>query len=513
MKSKKTLVLLILVLLTGGFLRFYNLGRESFWLDESATALAMKYRGPYENLKNIYKTGQILPELYVNNPDLPHGNQDLPVYYFLLANWVKIFGLSEITLRSFSALFGLLSILIVFFIAKEIFNKNVALLSSLISSMSVALIASSQEARNYSFYLFISLLSVYFLIKFLNTDKNNFLAMFIAATIIGAYTHFIFILLVFFEAVFIYWQELSSIAGLGKFRLSKLGASFFIVILSYLPLLARVLNQTLSTIEYIAKPNLLNSLQMLATFNAWIYTSEQMKRIKGALVSKNFIGMPLSDYMLIFSILLLSIILTVFALKSLFIILKKRKRNEMFLVMLVVVPLLASLITSYIHPSISTFGGFGSINFIIYVIPAYFIMASHGILCIKRKHAKILILLIIILSITPMISYHSNVRKMQFREAALFLKGKIESNDVIFFNIRTGITPFTYYYGETNRTYPLANLSRATELSKDKKSIWLVSTLTKYSDRNSAIKKYFDSRYKLAEKKEFFDLTAYHYVQ
>ena len=90
---------------------------------------------------------------------------------------------------------------------------------------------------------------------------------------------------------------------------------------------------------------------------------------------------------------------------------------------------------------------------------------SYGVLNIKPKYARIAITLFIILSIAPIIAYNSSTKKMQFRESATYLKDKIGKDDVIFFNINTGITPFTYYYGESAQTYALPNISRAIELA------------------------------------------------
>ncbi|MCH7887721.1 MAG: glycosyltransferase family 39 protein, partial [Proteobacteria bacterium] len=79
--------------------------------------------------------------------------------------WTKLFDVSEISLRLFSAVFGSLSIIIVYLVAKELSNNKIALLSSFIFSLSMANIQYSQEARLYSLLVFISLSSVYFFIK------------------------------------------------------------------------------------------------------------------------------------------------------------------------------------------------------------------------------------------------------------------------------------------------------------------------------------------------------------
>ena len=61
--KKKYLALFAIVLL-GAFLRFYSIGEESFWLDESATALSIKKHSVGGIFYNTIKLGQILPGYY-----------------------------------------------------------------------------------------------------------------------------------------------------------------------------------------------------------------------------------------------------------------------------------------------------------------------------------------------------------------------------------------------------------------------------------------------------------------
>ena len=100
MENKKILKILILIILLGSILRLYGIGDESFWIDEGSTALTViKYNG-LEILKNIYEQGQILPGDY---PAI----SDLPVYHYTVEFWSLFFGISEVSLRAYSAFFGI----------------------------------------------------------------------------------------------------------------------------------------------------------------------------------------------------------------------------------------------------------------------------------------------------------------------------------------------------------------------------------------------------------------------
>ena len=125
MKGKHKLLVSILII--GAVLRFYMIGNESFWVDEATTALSIEKYDLSELINNIYTRGQILPD-YLNS------NLDFPVYYLGLEMWSNIFGVNEFSLRSFSAIFGILPIFLVYVLSKELFNEKIGLISSFLFS-------------------------------------------------------------------------------------------------------------------------------------------------------------------------------------------------------------------------------------------------------------------------------------------------------------------------------------------------------------------------------------------
>src|SRR5690606_19382405 len=82
--------LLLLVLLAAG-LRFYDLGEQSLWIDESMTWLRV-----------IVPWDKVLDTLR-NSPNLPTS-------YLLIKPVIDTFGASEFWLRFISALFGVLAV-------------------------------------------------------------------------------------------------------------------------------------------------------------------------------------------------------------------------------------------------------------------------------------------------------------------------------------------------------------------------------------------------------------------
>ncbi|MHA2010335.1 MAG: glycosyltransferase family 39 protein [Promethearchaeota archaeon] len=106
------------ILLLGLFLRFYDLGSESVWFDESVSIIIAN-----SDWIEILKTAT--------------NDQHPPLYYFILQFWVSLFGNSEFSARLPSAIFGFLSLLVMFKVGYLFFDKEVGILSSLILGLSV----------------------------------------------------------------------------------------------------------------------------------------------------------------------------------------------------------------------------------------------------------------------------------------------------------------------------------------------------------------------------------------
>ena len=93
-----TTVLFGLILLLGITLRFYDLGAESYWIDEMFTVI--------EGHQSIF---QLLASGRLDQP---------PAFYLPFHLWVQLFGYTEIGTRSFSALAGIGSIVLIYMVGR-----------------------------------------------------------------------------------------------------------------------------------------------------------------------------------------------------------------------------------------------------------------------------------------------------------------------------------------------------------------------------------------------------------
>jgi 4-amino-4-deoxy-L-arabinose transferase-like glycosyltransferase len=132
-------------------------------------------------------------------------NCHVPFYYFFLKLWTFVFGNSDYILRLSSVLCGSLSILLMFFVGKELKNEKIGLSCSFFTAISGFLIYFSQEVRFYSLLFLFSAFSVWAILKLLkNQNCLNFL-LFYFSNVLLLFTHTIGFVFVFFNFVFTFW--------------------------------------------------------------------------------------------------------------------------------------------------------------------------------------------------------------------------------------------------------------------------------------------------------------------
>lgn len=184
---------LFLIILLGTFLRLYNLGIESFWFDEIYT------------VHQVSQDSQTLIHQLIIQGDLTRN----AIYYLLAHFWVLPYGVTEVSIRSLSALFGVLSIGMMYLVGNALFGTQVGLLSSFLMAISTFQIQHSQDARFYSLFVLLTLVSLYFYILAIKTKQ---LWLWIISSLINillfyTHTYAIFVFAVEYIHYFIYWKN------------------------------------------------------------------------------------------------------------------------------------------------------------------------------------------------------------------------------------------------------------------------------------------------------------------
>jgi 4-amino-4-deoxy-L-arabinose transferase-like glycosyltransferase len=211
--------LLILIVLGGTLLRFAGLGNESIWLDETTSILIARM-----DLPSVvaWTAADIHP----------------PLYYFALHFWLG-FGESEFAVRALSAMFGVWTIVIVYALARELFDSDIGLLSALLLALSPMHIWYSQEARMYPMVTALSLLSSYLLVLALRSSaepmaghstglrsrQTRYWLGYLLFSVLALYTHYYALFVLLFQNLFIvYWLWSRTLRGM-KYPVPAAGSS------------------------------------------------------------------------------------------------------------------------------------------------------------------------------------------------------------------------------------------------------------------------------------------------
>lgn len=117
-----------------------------------------------------------------------------PFYYLCQHAWMKIFGTSEISIRSLSFLFFLGTVVTIYFIGKHLWDKKTGLVAAMVAIFNPFMFIYAFEGRMYAALLFTSTLSIYF---FLRKHRWGF----ILATTAAMYSHHFAIFVVFWEVL------------------------------------------------------------------------------------------------------------------------------------------------------------------------------------------------------------------------------------------------------------------------------------------------------------------------
>ncbi len=208
--------MIIAILILALVLRLINLN-QSLWLDEAVQAVTAK-----ASLGSIFQeiTGDFHP----------------PLFHFLLHYWVKIFGVSEISLRMPSVLFGVGAVYLIYLLGQTLGSKKWGLTSALLLATAPFHIYYSQEARMYSAVTFFTLGSMYFFLKILKSEKSPGRegAAYFLFTLLALYTDYFAFLILPVQAIFLILKK--------KYRFFIFYLLFFIFYLPWLPMLGTQLS-------------------------------------------------------------------------------------------------------------------------------------------------------------------------------------------------------------------------------------------------------------------------------
>ena len=151
------------MLISGFIIRIYDLGIQSFWLDEAISSTAAV--AFLETGTPTFPSGLVYSRAILNT--------------FLITLSFKIFGVTEFAARLPSVLFGTLTILLVYLMGSKWGNRRIGLIAAVLVTFSVWEIAWSRQARMYQQLQFFYILSLYLFYEYTRYKDPKWLVLLI----------------------------------------------------------------------------------------------------------------------------------------------------------------------------------------------------------------------------------------------------------------------------------------------------------------------------------------------
>lgn len=260
LKNKFYLPILSAIFLIGLFLRVYKIDSvpPSISWDEAAVGYNAWSIANY----GTDEWGQSFPLIFKSFEDYKH-----PLYIYLTVPFVKILGLSDLSVRLPSAVFGALNIILIFILGNAIFkDKKVGLFAAFIMAISPYSLQFSRFNHQLNFTLFFFMLGL--LMFFYGIKKKNLMLtlafVFIGITLFSYHSAIIIAPLILVLLVVFYFKQL---VLLKRYFFSGLVIlAFFILVIILNPQLSGIarLNQTTIDVTLVKNTSFFKKTNILA---------------------------------------------------------------------------------------------------------------------------------------------------------------------------------------------------------------------------------------------------------
>lgn len=406
-------MIIFFILLLASGLRFLGLD-QSLWLDESVNVM-YAHNTEFWHYITKYTLGDFHP----------------PGFFIILWPWIRLFGMSEISVRIPSIIFSLGTIYLTYLIGRDYVNKRVGLIAALLLAIAPLFMFYSQEARMYSMAAFGATCSLYGFISLLNKHRWGYL-FYALGTVFLLYSDYVayFILV----PQFLYFMKASKEQKKEIIKGFSLGFLFFLPWLLIFP----------SQIVY--------GQQIASILTGW-------KDVVGGATLKNLLLLPakiaIGRISIDSNILYVGTLLFVLGLYSILIFkaVSVIKKTHLFLVFLIL-PIMVGFLISFFIPIFSYFR-------FLFILPLLYLLLGVSLSNLKGKIAAIMLVICILIGIIPSAFYliNNNVHRENWRDAVAFIHMHYQPGDLVLVDSNEELAPFAYYnQGKIPVTSALVNI-------------------------------------------------------
>jgi len=481
--KNNNLLFLLLILLVGFFLRFYNLGTENIWYDEGVSIYVAK--------KGVTEIA-LRPE---NNP---------PLYYLVLHWWVSLFGDSEFSVRFPSALFGVLSLIGMYKVGSQLFDRNAGLFSALLLAVSSFHIMYSQEARTYSLSSLLTLLSMYFFIELVRKRRLRDSVGYVISSALLLYSHV--------YGLFIIVAQNSYL--IGRFLFSKMPSELSfkkwiflqgMVLSLFAPWVKILVTQTMRAVGSgtgLRRPDILTIINSFLTYGGSSYLAV-LFLIFAPLSLITFEKMSGKiDWRRLFQSL------ETYRWKIKF----SHTEEVFFLTLWFFTPIMLPIVISRFGASIY------HIRYTIVAFCAFYLLVARAMSIVHRKYVKFLVAAIVLLAGIELFGYYHDGHKEQWRDAVHYVESSADSKDLILFNDPVcGWLLFDYYssradlvkrgFPETRHRVDEESIGELRPMLDGHRRVWFI--VSHSTDKKGLIMRTLNDSFHLASHKQYRGIDAY----
>ena len=239
------------IFVLGIFFRFSDLGKMIYSHDETYTSLHGAGYTRTEAVNNLWD-GRIIEKEEIEYFLKPTGDKGVfdtlsalassephlaPLYFFFAHYWMRMVGTSPAAMRVLSALLSLFAIPGMFWLSFQLFeSKKVALISAVLISLSPYSILFAHDARPYSLWVFITLLSSAAFLTAIKKNKTFAWGVYALFIIIGLYSHLLFTLVIAAHGLYLVIVKESRVNG----RFNRYLIVLVLAILAFTPWLYQI---------------------------------------------------------------------------------------------------------------------------------------------------------------------------------------------------------------------------------------------------------------------------------
>ena len=449
--------------------------------------------------------------------------QNGPLYYLLLRPWLGVAGQSALALRFFSLFFGLLTVPLLYQVGRRLFPRwpQVAMLAALLAALSPYLVWYSQEGKMYSLVTCFIILSMERYLAALERGGWGRWLAYVVVTSASFYVHLLAALIVPVQIVVFVLVGRRD----GYRRWKPWLASLAALTLPYLPLLAwqvpLLLKPAVTGYRFVPLGDMLRSLLMSYSLGVL----EQ---------PRSWLLVPFVALLLGGGVLLV----------------RRREWRVSLGVLLcwLLLPVGALFLITLLRPMYTA-------RYLIFVLPAYLLLLALALVAVGRRSrivAGALLVSLLLLNGWGLWVQARTPLKADFRAATAYVAQRLESGDLLIFQIPHGRYSFDYYFQRLERPrrslpprvggdggyrsflplvtgsgrpgyrwaeglYTNAGMTagevdrRMREISAGSRTVWLVATEVPMWDAGNLVQGWLEEHGQLQEDAHFVRVDVYRY--